>query len=313
MQSGLQAVTRCNKKSLLAEWPRNERVVEIGGVALGYSVYGRPGGIPAFYFHGLPGSRREGALLHAACLEAGVRVIAPERPGYGRSASLPGPRLEAWPARIEALADALGLGRFHLIAVSGGAPYALACASVLSTRVRGTAICCGLGDLSVPGLAAAMQINARLALWLVRRGPAWLERTYGPVVTQLVRRAPRLAVALQGWIDGPADRAVLRRPQIRALFADSLGEAFRQGPAGAVADLAAAVRPWPFTLEGIGELQLWHGLADRVVPPLHSEWLQRAVPQARLTWMPGEGHFSLPVRHVRDIVRALVKPGRRFL
>lgn len=288
-------------------YPRNERVVTIQGDPLAYAVYGRPGGIPAFYFHGLPGSRREGALLHAACLEAGVRLVAPERPGYGLSAAVSGSRLEDWPERIDALADALGLGRFHLIAASGGAPHALACASALSTRVRGTTICCGLGDLTRPGLAAAMQLNARLALWLVRRGPAWLERTYGPVVTRLVRRAPRLAVAIQGWIDGPADRAVLRRPEIRALFADSLGEAFRQGAAGAVADLAAAVRPWPFALDGIRDLQLWHGLADRVVPPLHSEWLKRAVPQARLTWVPGEGHFSLPIRHAGEVVRALVK------
>ncbi|RRQ21536.1 alpha/beta fold hydrolase [Thiohalobacter thiocyanaticus] len=288
-------------------FPRNDRVLEIRGAPLGYAVYGSPGGIPAFYFHGLPGSRREGALLHAACLEAGVRIIAPERPGYGLSATVPGPRLEDWPARIEALADALGIGRFHLIAVSGGAPYALACAGTLDERVRGTAICCGLGDLTRSGLAPAMQLNARLALWLVRRGPAWLQWTYGPVVTQVVRRAPRLAVAIQGWIDGPADRAVLRRPEIRALFADSLGEAFRQGAAGAVADLAAAVRPWPFGLDGIRNLQLWHGLADRVVPPVHSEWLKRAVPEARLTWVPGEGHFSLPIRHTGDVVRALVR------
>ena len=281
--------------------------MEIRGAPLGYAVYGRPGGIPAFYFHGLPGSRREGALLHAACVEEGVRVIAPERPGYGLSAAVPGPRLEGWPARIEALADALGIGRFYLIAVSGGAPYALACASTLDERVCGTTICCGLGDLTRPGLAAAMQLNARLALWLVRRGPAWLERTYGPAVTQVVRRAPRLAVAIQGWIDGAADRAVLRRPDNRTLFADSLGEAFRQGPAGAVADLAAAIRPWPFALDGIRNLQLWHGLADRVVPPIHSEWLKHSVPQARLTWVPGEGHFSLPIRHAGDLVRALIK------
>ncbi|MAT65249.1 MAG: hypothetical protein CMN57_06365 [Gammaproteobacteria bacterium] len=288
-------------------FPRNDRVLEIQGVPLGYAVYGRPGGIPAFYFHGLPGSRREGALLHAACLEAGVCVIAPERPGYGLSAPAPGARLDAWPERVAALADALGIGSFHLIAVSGGAPYALACASRLSERVIGTAICCGLGDLTRPGLAAAMQFNARLAMWLVRRGPAWLHWTCGPPVTQLVRRAPRLAVAIQGWIDGPADRAMLRQPAIRGLFADSLGEAFRQGPAGAVADLATAIRPWPFVLEGIRNLQLWHGLADRVVPPLHSDWLAQAVPQARLTRVPGEGHFSLPIRHVREVVGALVK------
>lgn len=288
-------------------FPRNDRVLEIQGAPLGYAVYGRPDGIPALYFHGLPGSRREGALLHAACCDAGVRVIAPERPGYGLSAPTPGPRLDAWPKRVAALADALGIGSFYLIAVSGGAPYALVCASRLSDRVMATAICCGLGDLTRPGLAAAMQFNARLALWLVRRGPAWLYWTYGPLVTQAVRRTPRLAVAIQGWIDGPADRAVLRRPAIRELFAASLGEAFRQGAGGAVADLAAAQQSWPFTLEGIRNLQLWHGLADRVVPPLHSDWLAQAAPAARLTRVPGEGHFSLPVRHVREVVRALVK------
>ena len=53
------------------------------GYQLGYACYGQDVGIPAFYFHGLPGSRREGGLLHQACFDAGVQLIAPDRPGYG--------------------------------------------------------------------------------------------------------------------------------------------------------------------------------------------------------------------------------------
>ena len=47
--------------------------------------YGDPGGHPAFFFHGLIGSHHQASYIDEQAKERGLRVIAPNRPGVGRS------------------------------------------------------------------------------------------------------------------------------------------------------------------------------------------------------------------------------------
>lgn len=90
---------------------------------LGYAQYGKPDGEPLFYFHGHPGSRLEGRFAHKAAAEAGFRVIALDRPGYGLSDFKPGRALKDWPEDVAEAADMLGLAKFSVAGASGGGPY----------------------------------------------------------------------------------------------------------------------------------------------------------------------------------------------
>ena len=98
------------------------------GRRLGFAEYGASGGQPLLFFHGTPGARLVAGFAHQSALRLNVRLIAPERPGFGRSDFQAGRRILEWPDDVAALADALGLERFAVAGVSGGAPYALACA-----------------------------------------------------------------------------------------------------------------------------------------------------------------------------------------
>lgn len=280
------------------------------GLRISYARYGRAGGAPAFYFHGLPGSRREGALLHQACSAANLDLVAPERPGYGLSQSLssdtPSARHRRWTEVIAALADELAFERFYIIAISGGAPYALACASAMPARVCATTICCGLGDITQSDLHAVMGMISRAGFFMAKQDPALLKLTYGNVTTAAARLAPGLSVDAMCWLNRKVDRMALQQPAIKAIFTDNLREAFRQGAVGGIADLQAATGGWGFEVAHIAPLRLWHGDRDTVVPHRHSEWLARQIPAAQLKIVAGEGHFSLPVRYATAIVQTLV-------
>src|SRR5258708_28877335 len=63
------------------------------GRQLGYAEYGDPEGMPLLYFHGTLGSRLEPSHLDPLFRDLGVRVVAPERPGYGLSDVHPKPTL----------------------------------------------------------------------------------------------------------------------------------------------------------------------------------------------------------------------------
>ena len=77
----------------------SRRVTLPDGRGLGYAEFGPPDGPAVLYFHGWPSSRLEPAILGAG----GVRIIAVDRPGYGLSDAVTGPRprsLADWPADI---------------------------------------------------------------------------------------------------------------------------------------------------------------------------------------------------------------------
>ncbi len=92
------------------------------GRTLGYAEYGDPRGTPVFLCHGTPGSRLDRHPDETIATSLGVRLIVPDRPGYGLSSFQTGRSLLDWPADLDQLADSLGIGRFAVVGVSGGDP-----------------------------------------------------------------------------------------------------------------------------------------------------------------------------------------------
>src|SRR5689334_9948453 len=96
---------------------------------------GDPHGVPVFFLHGGPGSRRGGAALDVKAREMGIRLLTPDRPGSGFSEPKPGRTVLDFADDVTDVADALGLERFGVFGGSGGGPYALACAYAIPDRV----------------------------------------------------------------------------------------------------------------------------------------------------------------------------------
>ena len=118
---------------------RTSRVERLaGGRRLGYAEFGDPHGQPVLAIHGTPGSRFMFALTDQAARLRGLRIIAPERPGYGLSDYCRKEGLPHAADDLKSLADTLGLDRFAVLGVSGGGPFAIAAASAMPDRVACT-------------------------------------------------------------------------------------------------------------------------------------------------------------------------------
>jgi pimeloyl-ACP methyl ester carboxylesterase len=98
---------------------------------LGFAEYGKRDGVPVLYFHGTPGSRLMPRADIGVAEKVGIRLIVPDRPGYGVSDFQPARQVVDWPNDVVELADALALARFGIVSVSGGSPYAAACACAI--------------------------------------------------------------------------------------------------------------------------------------------------------------------------------------
>ena len=100
-------------------------------------------------FHGLPGSHVQASLLDKHARRAGVRLIAPDRPGFGGSPPAPDRTILSWTHDVQQLADHLGLARFGVLGISCGGAYALACAHELGERLHYTGLIAGMGPMDV--------------------------------------------------------------------------------------------------------------------------------------------------------------------
>ena len=123
------------------------------GRALGYAEYGDPQGKPVFYFHGFPSSRLDWLLSDSnnVAAELNTRIIAVDRPGMGLSDPKPDREMLDWPDDVAELADAFKIKRFAGLGMSGGGPYAAACAYKIPERLTATGIVSGMGPADAPG------------------------------------------------------------------------------------------------------------------------------------------------------------------
>ncbi len=273
------------------------------GRHLGYAEYGERCGRPLLYFHGLPSSRLEAAFCDAAARRLGIRIIAADRPGCGLSDLQPRRSLCDWPGDVLELTQSLGIERFAVLGVSGGGPYALACAWKIPDKLTDVKIVCGLAPLDHPGTLPAMRWHARLAFGLAQRSYPLLWLAYGVTVSAAIRLFPATAYSWQRATGSPADRAVLERDSVKAIMLATLQESVRQGVQGPLQDVVLYAHDWGFRLEDIDlPVALWHGEADRIVPPYHARFIAGALARSSLKLVEGEGHYSLPIGYCGDIL-----------
>ncbi|KAH7041475.1 Alpha/Beta hydrolase protein [Microdochium trichocladiopsis] len=296
------------------------------GRSLAYTVWGDHTSArtsTAFYFHGFPGSRAEGLILHAAALRHHMRLIAVDRPGSGRSSPTPTTRtLLSWPHDILELADHLKIERFGVVGVSGGGPYALACwhDAVLRGRCAGVCVVSGLWPQYLT--ARCRSFYALRTHWTFKVAALW------PRITKLMfdfglgkaaqdaclrgdtRRLDKV-IEMMVYMLPKADGEVIRENEGRARDAvrGTMSEAFRQGSWGAAIEATVLCRDWGFRLQDVvvqrGKVVVWHGGVDVNVPLEMATVSVPSLQGADFRVFEGEGHISLIVRRADEIVEVM--------
>ena len=270
------------------------------GRRLAYSELGDPDVVPIIHQHGMPGSRFEHEAEPDMYRSLGVRVITPDRPGYGLSDPHPH-RLLDWPSDVVELADSLSIARFGVVGLSGGGIYALACAASIPHRLTEVVVTGCPGPMQRPGALAGTRFLTHAGVLLGAHAP-WLLEAGGLLVSPFVRRFPGFFV--DHFNDGvpPADRRWLSMPSVNKGAADTLREALRPGVWGYVQDIRVLAKPWGFELGDISvPVQLWHGDQDAVIPLQQGRYLASVIPGATLRICPGEGHM-LMWNHLPEIL-----------
>jgi pimeloyl-ACP methyl ester carboxylesterase len=237
------------------------------GRAVTYIATGPEDGFPVVYCHGAIGSPRwHTPGLDEVIERLGIRYLVVNRPGFAGSDPSPGRAVVGHAHDLGELMSALGHGRFSVVGVSAGAPYALACAWVLADRLVGLAAVSPLGPVDGPGASPSFRYRIPLVPFSSPRA--------GPALAHVSLRA----LGLQ------------RQTCARAMIDDYL----------------VCRSPWGFELANIGmPVTLWHGRGDRLVPLSHTLALAAAIPGCEARVDPTGGHFFYS-RRVADILGPLL-------
>lgn len=289
-------------------------LIEIApGRVLDFEVTGPIQGLPFVMQHGTPGSLVRYGTLDNAVHARGMRMVTYSRPGYGSSTRVPGRNVAHVAGDIAALLDHLGAERCVTVGWSGGGPHALAAAALLPERVAAAGCIASIAPHDGPGLdflGGMGQDN------IDELGAAFAgEDVLGPRLAEAaeqMRGGDTLEVMDEfAGLLPPVDREALAGEGIAYLAAEC-AEAVRNGAGGWIDDDLAFVKPWGFDLADIKvPTFLWQGDADLMVPFAHGKWLAEHVPGAVAHLIPGEGHISVFVSHMDEVLDELVAAALR--
>jgi pimeloyl-ACP methyl ester carboxylesterase len=287
---------------------RDEVFVRRNGQRVAFNEYGTSHGERVIFCHGWPSSRSMAELTEEAARELRVRVISPDRPGMGGSTFARHRSLLDWPPLVSELADFLGIAKFRMLAISGGAPYAYATGWAMPERVHAIAV--------VSGAPHIAELDDRAGLLALYR---WLLRAHAQLPPRLAQlgfhlarpflslRPPRRSRSLLLKLLQPCDADSLRDERAFEACFESQRRAWETSAEGVLADAEIYARPWGFSLRELRvPVRMWHGDCDRSFSAALAQATAAQLPDCKLRIIENAGHYSTPIRHMREILEDLM-------
>jgi pimeloyl-ACP methyl ester carboxylesterase len=279
------------------------------GRALEVMVAGPPTNLRLILHTGTPGAAVPYGPLIDTAAQHGLQLVTYSRPGYAHSDPRPNRSVVEAATDVATILDALGADTFVTIGWSGGGPHALSCAATLSSRCLAAATIAGVAPYSAEGLdwlAGQGEENVE-EFAAALRGEKALNKWLGEAAEDMAHVRADDVAAVLGDLMSDVDKAALT-----AEYAEWVAASFRKAVSGGVEgwceDDLAFLRPWGFDLAAISRpVAIWQGGQDHMVPFAHGEWLAAHIPTARPHLLQGDGHLSIGVGRLPEVVAELVQ------
>lgn len=272
------------------------------GRTVAYAEYGDADGAPVLFLHGTPGSRVLARLFDEAARERGLWVLAPDRPGYGRSE--PGQDADIADiadiaADLVAVLDHAAVESAPVVGFSGGAAVAFALAGRQPDRVD---VVHSVSGVAPPSLQTDQPAVQRLLGTLATRTPQLLSGVVRAQSWVADRGSPSVVVSQYTDSEGAA---ALSEPQAETFRRDFVAGV---GPrrAGFVRETRLLGEPWPVEPSIVDvPVHCWHGERDANVPVADARRVADAA-RAELTVVDAD-HATALVEHREAVLDACIE------
>ncbi len=267
------------------------------GRVLALDDLGDPSGLPVVYLHGTPDSRRARHPDDRLADDAGVRLLAVDRPGAGDSDPDPSATPTSLGRDLAVALDRLDVGACALLGWSSGGLAALAAATVLGERVRAVVLVATLPPAEAyadPEVVAALGPGRRPLVEMAAELP--VAEVAAEVAPYLVPDGLTSGLALEHVLEGAGSvgRAELAAvPGAAEALAAALEASVAHGTGWLEQDLVQQLTPGLDLSAVRGRVLLYHGGLDGTSPPAVGRWLADRLPGAVLEVVPDAGHHLL--------------------
>ena len=261
-------------------------------------------------FTGTPGGAVPDDELADIAEARGVRLLQPLRPGYGNSSPRPGRRVVDFAEDVDAVLQHFGVTEAVCMGGSGGGPHSLAMAAALP-QCRAAMVFVTVAPREAEGLDFydGMALSNQEEWRLADEGEAavrpWLEKAAENL---------RPSDDDQPGFDEVYDDC-FSEPDKKAFAAESgdlmkarFATAVERGIEGWLGDDMALTTPWGFEPEAVTRpVSFWTGKQDWFVSYKHTVWLAERVPDGDLHVFADEGHMSLRLHHLPEMMDDLFR------
>ena len=239
-----------------------------------YREYGAlEGGFPVIFAHGNLNSRLFSPRwdkTDSETKEAGIRLIAVDRPGYGYSTMQPNRSYSDFAKDIEELSQILNLEKYSVLGYSSGGPHALACC--FNKNVQS----CGLISSDGPYKILGLDVK---------------KKVYGidfKTHQQSIELSKKTTQSLISAYNG------MKNQTRKELALADITNATIQGYVGPSWDSMLETSDWNIDLANIPkhiQIAIYHGEKDNDVPTLTSQYLSQNInTTTNLEIIKGENH-----------------------
>lgn len=285
----------------------DNKITLANGRIIGYAEYGNSSGYPLFYFHGGQESRLSSKFMDSVATNLNIRIISPDRPGVGLSTFQKDRQFLDWGKDMAELADALGLKKYSIFGLSGGAPHVLSCLISDSSRIENASIISGATPYDYKGTLKGMWFPVKLIHWFASwKNDKQLRKFMQDDFDGLVNKPEKRIKQFQNYLPKPDKELMTKHPEYGWEFIEGSKESYRQGINAVVQEWKLYVSDWQMDLSTIyAPTNLWYGSSDKMAPTHRGNYYKKELPNAKLNVIDNEGHFSLIRNHLVEILTEL--------
>ncbi len=283
---------------------RESSITLSDGRTLSYAEYGALSGFPVFWMHSLWGGRYERFPYDRLTAQHGIRLIIPDRPGFGRSTYMSGHSYAQWGKDFVELIDALGIDECSIISMSASS-YALGCAYVAPQRLRRVLLHCPWSPIDSLKDVLKMPTQYKFLIGLGLYMPSLAKKFIQLHMSSMCRQPRRLFHQIVAH--APAiDERMLRDPRIEGIIATSIFEWNGRSCEGLVDEFCKVIAPWDLPISDITlPIDIMVGDQGHEMHVHMAHKLARLLPDAQVHKVPNAGVFCI-FSHWSDALKAAV-------
>lgn len=260
---------------------------------LHYGLYGDENGEPVILCHGSYGCYIERYPDDKLTHSLGIRLIVPDRPGYGESDVKLDRSGVDWSEDLLQLIEHLGISKVSLLGVGVGGYFAIAAAYKLSNYLNKVVLVNSVAPFESVKEFSGMVPHDKIFFGLARHAPSLFKRFAVLTLAGLKKNIDWYFKSLEIY-GGQNDRQTISNDDLVKHLKDMVCLASHHGITGFIQDMIIITKEWDFPLSAIHtHVSIYHGEKQVAIPLSMGHRLKNTLPINKSYFMANEGNYLL--------------------